>query len=195
MHKMTRNKELVILLVTAVCGLPAAQETGLLKVLVLEGEGAFNDIQRKVARDPVVEVRDENDHPVAGAQVVFTLPEGGASGNFAGGSRTFLAATDAQGRAAARGLKPNSTEGRFNIRVIASADGKTGRTMISQSNTLAGGVINPGRGGGKKKLVLLLVAGGAAGGIFAGRRGGSPAPAGSPPIVLSSGSVSVGVPR
>ena len=60
-----------------------AQERAGLKIVVLEGEGAFNDIKRKRARNPVVEVRDEANHPVAGAEVVFTLPETGAGGTFA----------------------------------------------------------------------------------------------------------------
>jgi len=182
---------------------PAAQapatnrELGGLRLVVLQGEGAFNDIQRKTGRDPVVEVRDENDRPLAGAQVVFSLPESGAGGTFEGGVRTFTTTSDPNGMAAARGLKPNSVEGRFQIRVIASLGGKTGTVAITQSNTLAGGAVVPGKRGGGKKWLLLLVAGGATGGILAAKSGskGTPGPAGPPPTILSTGTVTVGGPR
>src|SRR6059036_2707594 len=117
---------------TTLCQGAAAQESGFLKIVALEGEGAFNDIRRKIARDPVVEVRDEANRVVAGAPVVFSLPDSGPSGTFAGGSRIFTATTDAQGRARGEGLKPNSIEGRFNIKVTASASGRSGTAVISQ---------------------------------------------------------------
>lgn len=178
---------------------PASRELGGLRMVVLQGEGAFNDIQRKTGRDPVVEVRDENDRPLAGAQVVFSLPESGAGGTFEGGIRTFTTTSDPNGMASARGLKPNSVEGRFQIRVMASVGGKTGTVAITQSNTLAGGAVVPGQhGGGGKKWLLLLVAGGAASGILAAKSGGSkstPPPAGPAPTILSTGTVTVGGPR
>src|ERR1019366_3081178 len=78
-----------------------------LSLLVLEGEGATNNIRQRTARDPVVEVQDENHRPVAGALVLFALPRNGASGTFSNGATTLRVTTDAQGRAAAHGLKPN----------------------------------------------------------------------------------------
>ena len=141
-------KSLAIFFLLAVLGGPgAAQDGGLLKIVVLEGEGAFNNIKKRVGRDPVVEVRDENDHPVAGAKVMFALPPDGASGTFTGGGKTFNIVTDERGRGATKGMKPNSTEGRFKIKVIASAAGKVGSAFVSQSNTLAGGAIAIGRKG------------------------------------------------
>jgi hypothetical protein len=50
-----------------------------LKILILDGEGAVNSIKLGTAREPIVQVQDENDRPVAGAMVVFTLPEGDIS--------------------------------------------------------------------------------------------------------------------
>ena len=174
------------------------REMGGLRMVVLQGDGAFNDIQRKTGRDPVVEVRDENDRPLAGAQVVFSLPETGPGGTFEGGVRTFTTTSDPNGMAAARGLKPNNVEGRFQIRVIASLGGKTGTVAITQSNTLAGGAVVPGqRGGGKAKWLLLLAAGGATGGILAAKSGSksTPPPPGPVPTILSTGTVTVGGPR
>jgi hypothetical protein len=175
----------------------AAQEPGGLRLVVVQGEGAFNDVRRKVGRDPVVEVRDENGRPAPGAQVVFTLPETGPSGIFAGGGKTFTTTSDPNGLAAARGLKPNTVEGRFQIKVTAALGGRTGTALISQSNTLAGGTVTPGQRGGAKKWLLLVLAGGATGGILAAKGGGSsaPPPAGPPPTTLSAGAVTVGGPR
>jgi len=178
-------------------GQAVAQEIGGLKLLVLQGDGAFNDIRRKTARDPVVEVRDDKDRIVPGAQVTFSLPEAGPSGTFVGGSRTHTATSDPNGIAAARGLRPNDVEGRFQIRVTATSAGRTAAVVISQSNTLAGGVVATGERGGALKWLLLVAAGGAAGGIVAATRGGksAPATAGPPPTILSAGTVTVGGPR
>jgi hypothetical protein len=193
------RQAITVMLAAALLGGPAgAQEPGGLKLVVLQGEGAFNDIRRRTGRDPVVEVRDDNDRPVAGAQVVFSLPETGPGGIFEGGQRTFTTTSDPNGLAAARGLRPNRTEGRFQIRVTATLGGRVGFITISQSNTLAGGAVTPGQlGGGGKKWLLVLAAGGAAGGILAATRSGSstPAPTGPPPTILSAGGVTVGGPR
>lgn len=168
-----------------------------LTVVALEGDGAFNDIRRKMGRNPVVEVRDEEGRPLPGVTVVFTLPETGASGTFSGGGKTFLTTTDTQGRAAAVGLKPNSTEGRYNIKVSATSPGRNGSLLISQSNTLAGGAVSTQTKHSHTKMILILLAAGAAGGgIFAATQhgGGSSTPA---PITttLSAGPVTVGGPR
>jgi hypothetical protein len=45
----------------------SAAQAAALKIVVLEGEGAVNIIQQKTAVAPVIEVRDRNDQPVAGA--------------------------------------------------------------------------------------------------------------------------------
>jgi hypothetical protein len=109
-----------------------------LNLLVLEGEGAINNIKQRTAREPVVEVQDENHRPVAGALVLFALPRGGASGSFANGATTLRVTTDAQGRAAARGLKPNNVAGQVEIVVSASFAGLTASIVVHQINTPAG---------------------------------------------------------
>lgn len=169
-----------------------------LTIVVLEGEGAFNDIRRKVARNPVVEVHDEVGKPVTSADVVFTLPEEGASGTFGNGNRTFITKTDVAGRASATGLKPNSIEGRYNIRVTATAGGMTGTVMISQSNTLAGGPVSTQTGHRKTKIILILVAVGAAAGVgayFATHHGGGSTTPVPITTTLSAGPVTVGGPH
>jgi hypothetical protein len=187
----------ILSILLAVGPSPGIAQQKALKIVVLEGDGAFNDIKRKLARNIIVEVHDEGGRLVQGAQVVFTLPEVGPSGSFAGGVKKFTATTDGQGRASTNSLKPNTSEGRFNIKVAATAPDASGSIVISQSNTLAGGVMGADTGGGsstKKLLLLLAISGGAAGGIYAGtHRGGSSSAAAPPtPTTLTVGSVTVG---
>jgi hypothetical protein len=171
-----------------------------LQVNVLEGDGAFNDIRKGIAHSPVVEIKDEAGRAVENAKVVFQLPEMGAGGTFLDGSRTFVATSDAQGRAAAPGLKPNKVEGAFAIIVNASKDGSVGRAEVRESNTLAGGAITPGGGGHKKLMIVIGVLASAGGGAaVAAMRGGSKSGgstgAVATPTALSIGTVTVGGPR
>lgn len=186
--------------VLLLCAAGLAQDQGgPLKVVVIEGDGVFNDVQRKTAHAPVVEVRDELDRPVPEARVVFTLPTTGPGGSFPGNRKELIATTDEQGRAAARGLAPNSSEGRFPIRVTASTDGRRGSTVIWQSNTLAAGDPKPSSRR-KKYIILGLIGGAVAGGaaIVASRGNGSGSGAGAAgpiPTTLSAGTVTIGGPR
>ncbi len=82
----------------------AFQSPPTLKIVVVEGEGAVNIIQQKTAVSPVVEVRDRNNLPVAGATVTFTIG-GGQGAAFAGGAQTLTVTTNSAGRAAAAGLQ------------------------------------------------------------------------------------------
>src|SRR6266545_2583757 len=97
-----------------------SQSAGKIKVVVLEGEGALNNIKQRSATQPRVKVVDDGDRPVAGAEVVFHLPAAGPGGVFNGWMRTATVRSDAQGEAAATGMTPNDEEGRFNIKVTAS---------------------------------------------------------------------------
>ena len=51
-----------------------------LNIVIVEGEGAINNIRQRTAREPIVQVEDENHRPVAGAAVLFLLPENGPGG-------------------------------------------------------------------------------------------------------------------
>ncbi len=171
-----------------------------LQINVLEGEGAFNDIRKGLARAPIVEVKDEGGQAVENAKVVFQLPDMGAGGTFLDGSHTFVATSDKQGRAAAPPLKPNRMEGMFAIVVNASKDGSVGHAEIRQSNTMAGGV-QAGGGGGHGKLKILIAIAGAAGGVAVAaarsgsKSGGSTGAAVAAPTILSVGTVTIGGPR
>src|SRR5713226_3429797 len=103
-------------------------------LIIVEGDGAINNIRQRTAREPIVQVEDQNHKPVAGAVVVFLLPDHGASGVFANGSHTLTVMTDSQGRAVAHGFHPNGVQGKLQMRVSASYQGKTASATISQTN-------------------------------------------------------------
>ena len=77
-----------------------AQDTRL-RIVVLEGEGAVNIIEQNTAVAPVVEVRDRNNQPIAGAIVRFAIQRGRATFS---GARTLTVTTNAAGRAAGSGF-------------------------------------------------------------------------------------------
>ena len=78
-----------------------------LNLVIVEGEGAINNVRQRTAREPIVQVEDENHKPVAGAAVVFLLPNQGAGGAFANGAHSLTVTTNAEGRAVAHGFRPN----------------------------------------------------------------------------------------
>ncbi len=194
--------------ITPLRGAPP-QETSKLKILVLQGEGAINNIRQRTARDPIVEVQDENNRPVAGAVVTFLLPDRGASGTFANGAKSLSVTTNAQGQAVATGLQPNAVEGQFDIHVSASHQGQLASATISQSNAIAGaaaagagagaGAATAAAGAGKLIAILAIVGGAVAGGVVYATQRGNDSPSSGPAPArianVSAGSPSVGPPR
>jgi hypothetical protein len=149
---------------------PAAQ-VGALKIVVLEGEGAINIIQQKTAVAPVIEVRDRNNQPVAGAIVRFAIQKGQASFN---GARTLSVSTDAAGRATATGL---TATGRGALQIAASAtfQGQTAAATIAQTTVMttaeastAAGTGSATAGGGRLSHVAVAALVGGAGAGIAG---------------------------
>jgi hypothetical protein len=171
---------------------------GKIHIVIVEGEGAINNVRQRVAREPIVQVEDENRKPVAGAAVTFLLPNQGAGASFANGARSLTLTTDSQGRAVARGLKPNNVNGRYEIRVNASHQGRTDSATISQTNALTAAAAGAAAGISAKLLIILAVAGGAAaaGAVAATRGGGNGAAAARPtPTIIVPGSPTVGGPQ
>jgi hypothetical protein len=169
-----------------------------LSIVIVEGEGAINNVRQRVNREPIVQVEDENRKPIAGAAVVFFLPSQGPGGVFLDGGRSFTTITDAQGRAVMRGFRPNNFEGKFEIRVTASHNGQTASTTIHQSSMAAGGGGGGMSTGAKWAIVIAVVAAGAVGGAVAISRGGGSStsgPAPVPPTVLTPGTPTVGGPK
>jgi len=177
-----------------------AQTAPMLNLVVLEGEGATNNIRQRTAREPIVQVQDENHKPVAGAVVVFTLPSNGAGGAFANGARTLTMLTDNQGQAVARGFRPNGIKGQFQIRVNASHQGQTASASITQTNAvLAASGAAAGAGVSAKLIAVLAIAAGAAAGgaYYATHNGGGTTTAATitPGATIAAGAGTVGPPR
>jgi hypothetical protein len=177
----------------------AQTPSGMLNLVVVEGEGAINNIRQRTAREPVVQVEDENHKPVAGAAVVFTLPSSGASGTFANGARTLTVLTDQNGRAVAHGFRANSIAGKFQIHVTASQGGRVATVTISQTNVAAAaGAAGAGAAAGVSLktigLVVAVAGAAAAGGIVAATRGSNNA-ATPASVTITPGTGTVGAPR
>ena len=129
-----------------------------LNLVIIEGEGAINNVRQRTAREPIVQVEDENHRPVAGASVLFLLPDSGPGGVFSNGARTLRVMTDSKGRAIAKGLRLNNVSGKFQIRVEASYQESTATASINQANmVLTAGSASIGVG--TKIAAILTVAG------------------------------------
>ena len=180
------------------CVLYAQQEPVQLQILVIGGEGSINNVKQRTAREPVVEVRDRNNRPVAGAVVLFEAPGNGASGTFIGGSRTLRVTTDAQGRAAGQGFRPNNSQGSFALQVTATLAGVTATAAIHMQNAASAGAANAAHAAGHGKLIGIVVAVGAAaavGGAYAATHSGNGGGSTTPPVApttISAGSGTVG---
>ena len=172
------------------------EPSGGLKIVVIQGEGAVNSIRSKTATQPVVAVRDQNDKPVEGAEVIFSLPAAGAGGVFNGWMRTQTTKTNAKGQAAASGFTPNDEAGRFNIKVTAGSGDKSASLVIAQTNSSQGGAGQPGSGiSGKWKVLLVVGAVALGGGIYAAKRGNGTTTTVYTPVTVTSGPVTVAGPR
>jgi hypothetical protein len=165
-----------------------------INILILEGEGAINNVRQRVTREAMVQVEDENHKPVAGAAVTFFLPGDGPSGVFSNGSRSITVLTDAQGKAAARGIKINKAQGKLQIRVQASYQGLTNNALITQTNVAAAAAAAGGAISGKLlAIILAAAAGGVVAGVVVANSGGG----GNPPaaVVVVPGTPTVGPPK
>lgn len=200
---------LIPLLLSNLLGPPArAQGTPGIQIVIVEGEGAINNVKERLNREVIVQVDDQNHKPVAGAAVSFFLPNDGPGGTFANGTNSLTTTTNAQGRAVARGIQFNGQAGTMQIRVAASYAGRTASIVINQSNVLSGASsggsgIGGGAGGGMKlstKLLIIgaIVGGGVAAGVLVGSRGGNsttPTTPTAPTITITPGLVQVGGPQ
>jgi hypothetical protein len=170
-----------------------SQPVAKLNIVIVEGQGAVNNIRQRTAREPVVQIQDANRRPVAGAAVTFILPSAGPSGVFPNGSSVVTTVTDENGQAAALGLRPNNMPGEFQIRVTAAYRGQTASASISQTN-----VGTPARAISGKLITVLALAGGAAvgGALVAGRSAGGAGSDGKVARpVITPGTPEVGSPR
>jgi hypothetical protein len=105
-----------------------------LNVVVVEGEGAINNIKLRTSRETVVRVEDQNHKPVAGAAVAFLLPADGPGGGFTGGAKSVSIVTDNTGRAVMPHLEVNANPGPYSVGVYTSHGGLAASATISQSS-------------------------------------------------------------
>ena len=156
-------------------GVPQAAGPEGLHIIIVGGEGAINNVKLRTAREPIVEVQDRNNRPVAGAAVSFLVPQTGASGTFSNGSNLLRVLTDAKGRAVAGGFRPNAVPGAFKIEVTASFQGQVSTTAITQTNALAGAAGSASTGGAASGSGGTGGAGGGAAGAGGAGAGGAAA--------------------
>jgi len=188
---------LITLLLLNFQGLPVRGQTPTsLSIVIVEGQGAINNVKQRVNREPIVLVEDENHKSIAGASVTFFLPNQGPGGTFANGTNSLTTSTNAQGQAVARGIRFNNQAGTMEIRVAASLGGQTASANITQTNVL-GSATSGGSGGGMSRttkiLILVAIAGGVTGGVIAAtHRGGSTTA--TPTTTITPGTVTVGAP-
>lgn len=174
--------------------LPAKEPPPKLAIVIVEGEDAVNDLNQPTIHAPVIQVQDENQKPVAGAAVVFFLPNRGPGGTFFDGTRSLTLTTDAQGRSTLRGIRFNRVSGQMQIRVTASSGGQTATATITQTN-VAGSGGSRGLSTTAKVLIIVAIAAGATAGAILATRGGSGSSAAStPPITITPGTPTVGAP-
>jgi len=178
-------KKLALILVLAACPFVVVGQTAPLRILVIEGEDAVNVVQQRSAVAPVVEVRDRNNLPVAGATVTFSI--GGPGATFAGGAQTLTVVTNAAGQAAAAGLTPVAP-GVLQINATALFQGQAVTAAITQTNvaTAAAGVGSASTaatgsgasGGGISGQTIALIGGAAAaaGGVAVATTGSTAEP-------------------
>jgi hypothetical protein len=168
----------------------AQQPSPGLRIIPLEGNNAVNSIPILTVTPPVVEVRDENERPVEGAAVTFKLPSSGPGATFGQSGTAQTGITDARGQVGVTGYTMNKQPGRFLIEVTAAHEGRAGRVLMTQINSLD--KLPPGiagRSGGKLKWILLGVAAGVGAGVYFGTRGSTG------PISVGTGPVVIGGPR
>ena len=153
-------------LLPIVLSLGLIAQSGGLKIVVISGEGGVNIIQQKTAVAPVVEIRDRNNLPVAGATVTFSVA-GGSGANFGAAGSVLTVTTNAAGQATAAGLTPTAT-GAIHINVAAAFQGQTVSAAITQTNVAtaaqAASAAGGGSGGGGGSAASAGAAGGGASG-------------------------------
>ena len=180
--------------------LPTSPAIGI-KIAIVEGDGAINNLTEGRARDPIVRITDDDNKPLAGAAVTFLLPDLGAGGTFPTGASLTVTTGD-DGIATARGLRPNNVAGQFQIRVTASYRTLIARASITQTNAAPASAVAK-KSNGKWIAIVAIIGGGAAAGAALALSGGSnsgspgggtPPPAARPPTTVSPGGGTFGPP-
>jgi hypothetical protein len=113
------------------------QQPQSIRIQVVAGQDATNNIEKRIVTEPVVQVQDAAGKPLAGAEVVFRTPSTGPTATFYGATRSIAITTDDKGEARAPGMTPNTDVGIFEIAVTATHGSAQAETLITQTNALA----------------------------------------------------------
>jgi hypothetical protein len=167
-----------------------------LQIVILEGEDVSNNIKERTAREPIIQVQDENHKPVSGAAVLFSIDsQGGHAGaSFLHGAKTFTGTTDADGKVTAHGFHPNTHTGQFHVNVAASKGQLTTHTTIAQTNITAAATAATSAGitGFVATHVVLVAA--VAAGVVAGSVTAGVVASQSSATTITTGTGTVGAP-
>lgn len=179
---------------------PPGSNPAILQIRVIDGQGAIYGLGSRATRGVTVLVTDETGKPVSGATVSFTLPASGATGTFANGAKTEIAATQIDGRASVWGMQWNHTPGSFEIRVTAVKGQARAGTVAGAvlSDSVSDPALRHASGGsGKRWLWITLAVGGAAAaglaGLSAGKGStGSATAPGTPSLSIGTPGITLG---
>jgi hypothetical protein len=172
-----------------------------LKLTALAGNKAMNDLERVLMSPLVIQVLDQNDRPVEGAEVVFRFPLNGPGATFRGGNTSQTVRTNGQGQAAATNWTANRV-GTFDVHVTAAYGNQLGETTVSMTNVTR--IVEAEKGRRKqakwyssKWVKIALIAGGAAAvaGIVLATRGGGGSSSSTSTVTITPGSPTVGGPH
>jgi len=177
---------------------PPVQQS--LKIRVLAGAGEMNDLERRIMAPLVVQVVDQNEQAMEGAEVVFRFPITGPSATFPGGKSAVTVRTNGGGQAAAVNWMANGQVGTFQVHVNASYGNQIGETTLSMTNVTR--IVDEGKKAKSKNPSLwshrwfkLAVIGGAVAigvGVYFATRGGGHGSGST--VTISPGSPGVGAP-
>jgi len=133
----------------------------------LEGNKAQNLLSAKSPKPISVRIVDRAGKPLSGANVQFVPPEFGAGGMFATDQNPVTVNTNPQGVAEAPPFLANSTEGSYEIQVIASYMSDVSRLLVEQTN-----VTSVKKKSSKKILIISAAIGGGLAAALAAKGGG-----------------------
>lgn len=111
----------------------ANQVTQSLKVTPLAGNNEMNDLERRVFAPLVVQVLDQENRPVEGADVTFRFPVNTPGATFVDGKNSVTVKTNVDGQASAVGWTATGT-GRFQVQVTATRGNEIGSAVVIMTN-------------------------------------------------------------
>jgi hypothetical protein len=159
-----------------------------LKVVALAGNQEMNDLEHKVMAPLVIQVLDQNDQPVEGADVIVRFPLTGPSALFPEQKNVQTFRTNADGQAAAVGWMANDQVGAFKVQVTATRGSEQGTVTVSMANVTR--ITEANKTQKKKwwstrwgKIAIVAGAAGVALAVILATRGGSS----SPKVVVVTG--------